>query len=337
MVLALFMVRSVNLTQIATAFQGKATTDSHDKRLQRFFRGLTVDMSCVFEMILTLFVIEGKVWLMMDRTNWQLGKKNMNILTLAIGYKGIAIPLAWFVMNKAGNSFTQDRIQLLEKAMSMIGKSKIKGLIADREFIGSAWFDDLIKNKIPFFIRIKEETLAKGVRDRYAIPLKDVFCHLKEGKKSILPYPLEILGHSFYVAASRLKHELLIVVTNQNPKKALQFYKKRGEIETLFACLKTRGFCFEETRFTHPARIEKLIFVIGIAFCWSYRVGDLANAVKPIKIKKHGRKAKSLFRYGIDKIREVLFEWHRCFYDFLWLLKVFDHTTSANIPKRLFL
>ena len=71
----------------------------------------------------------------------------MNILTLAIGYKGIAIPLAWFVMNKAGNSFTQDRIQLLEKAMSMIGKLKIKGLIADREFIGSAWFDYLIKNK----------------------------------------------------------------------------------------------------------------------------------------------------------------------------------------------
>ena len=54
MVLALFMVRSVNLTQIATAFQGKATTDSHDKRLQRFFRGLTFDMSCVFDMILTL-------------------------------------------------------------------------------------------------------------------------------------------------------------------------------------------------------------------------------------------------------------------------------------------
>ena len=147
-VLALFMVRSVNLTQIATAFQGKANTESHYKRLQRFFREFAFDMSCVFEIILNMFAIEGKVWLIIDRTNWQLGKKDINILTFAVGYKGIAIPLAWFVMNKAGNSFTNDRIKLLEKAILMMGKSKIKGLLADREFIGSEWFDYLIKNQM---------------------------------------------------------------------------------------------------------------------------------------------------------------------------------------------
>jgi hypothetical protein len=336
-VLALFMVRSVNLTQIATAFQGKANTESHYKRLQRFFREFAFDMSCVFEIILNMFAIEGKVWLIIDRTNWQLGKKDINILTFAVGYKGIAIPLAWFVMNKAGNSFTNDRIKLLEKAILMMGKSKIKGLLADREFIGSEWFDYLIKNQIPFYIRIKEDTLAKGARDGYAVPLKDIFRHVKEGKKKILSYPLEILGNSFYVAASRLKNELLIVITNKNLRKALQFYKIRWEIETLFACLKTRGFCFESTHLSHPARIEKLIFVLCIAFCWSYRVGDLANTIKPIKIKKHGRKAKSLFRYGLDKIRETLFDLHKRFRDFLYLLKIFDHIASSNIPKRLFI
>ena len=116
-VLALFMVRSVNLTQIATAFQGKANTESHYKRLQRFFREFTFDMSCVFEIILNMFAIDGKVWLIIDRTNWQLGRKDINILTFTVGYKGIAIPLAWFVMNKAGNSFTNDRIKLLERKL----------------------------------------------------------------------------------------------------------------------------------------------------------------------------------------------------------------------------
>jgi hypothetical protein len=61
------------------------------------------------------------------------------------------------------------------------------------------------------------------------VPLKDIFRHVKEGKKSILFYPLEILGNFFYVAASRLKNELLIVVTNKNPRKALQFYKIGGK------------------------------------------------------------------------------------------------------------
>lgn len=336
-ILALFMVRNVNLTQLATAFQGKASLDSHYKRLQRFFRGFSFDMSCAFEIILNIFQIQGKVWLIIDRTNWQLGKKDINILTFAIAYKGIAIPLAWFVMNKAGNSFTNDRINLLEKAISMMGKSKIQGLLADREFIGSAWFNYLIQNKIPFYIRIKEDTLAKGARNGYAVPLKDIFRHVKEGKTKVLVQHLELLGNFFYVAASRLKDELLIIVTNKNPKKALQIYKIRWEIETLFACLKTRGFCFEDTHIVHPERIERLIFVLCIAFCWSYRVGDLAEAVKPIKIKKHGRKAKSLFRYGMDKIRKILFEPIQCFQDFLWLLRIFDPVASLGIPKRVFI
>jgi hypothetical protein len=36
--IALFRVKSVNFRELATAFSGKAQTDSHYKRLQRFFR-----------------------------------------------------------------------------------------------------------------------------------------------------------------------------------------------------------------------------------------------------------------------------------------------------------
>lgn len=334
-IIALFMVRSVNLTQIATAFQGKASLESHYKRLRRFFAGFNFDRACVLEMILRMFPIKGKVWLIIDRTNWQFGLKHINILTFAIAYKGIAIPLAWSVMAKAGNSFTDDRIKLLEKVTSILKRTKIKGLIADREFIGSKWFDYLIKNRIPFYIRIKEDTMAEGVREGYAIPLKDIFRQVKEGKRKVLTYPIRLLGQTVYIAASRLKNELLIVVTNRNPKKAISFYKIRWEIETLFACLKTRGFCFEDTHLTHPERIEKLVFVLCVAFCWSYRIGDIANQMKPVDIKKHGRRAKSLFRLGMDKIRKVLFE--KCLKAFLWLIKAFDLNLLTTYPKEIFL
>ena len=44
-----------------------------------------------------------------------------------------------------------------------------------------------------------------------------------------------------------------------------------------------------------------------IAFCWAYHVGAWLHDQKPIRIKKHQRPAKSVFRYGFDLIRNALF------------------------------
>ncbi|SJN19118.1 hypothetical protein FM107_01645 [Sphingobacterium sp. JB170] len=45
-----------------------------------------------------------------------------------------------------------------------------------------------------------------------------------------------------------------------------------------------------------------------IACPWCYQVGDYIHTqVRPIKIKKHGRKAVSIIKYGLDYIVECLF------------------------------
>ena len=87
----------------------------------------------------------------------------------------------------------------------------------------------------------------------------------------------------------------------------MEDYKKRWEIETLFGCLKTRGFNFESTHLTDMERITRLVAVLAIAFSWCHITGEWAQTQKPIKIKKHGRKTKSIFRYGLDILREILF------------------------------
>jgi hypothetical protein len=51
----------------------------------------------------------------MDRTNWQWGEKNINILTLAVVYQGAAIPICWILLNKKGNSNTRERIALVKR------------------------------------------------------------------------------------------------------------------------------------------------------------------------------------------------------------------------------
>jgi hypothetical protein len=83
-------------------------------------------------------------------------------------------------------------------------------------------------------------------------------------------------------------------------------YAKRWEIETLFSCLKGRGFNFEDTRLTQQERIEKLLFLLAIAFCWAHKTGEWRHEQKPINVKKHGRLAVGYFRYGLDFLRDKL-------------------------------
>ncbi len=46
--------------------------------------------------------------------------------------------------------------------------------------------------------------------------------------------------------------------------------------------------------------------MLAIAFCWAHAIGEWLAQQKPIKIKKHGRFAKSIFRAGFDRLRRVL-------------------------------
>jgi len=98
----------------------------------------------------------------------------------------------------------------------------------------------------------------------------------------------------------------LILVTDSYPDSAIEEYKKRWGIETLFGCLKKRGFNFESTHLNKLERIEKLTGILAITFSFCHIIGEWVNEVKEIKVKKHGRKAVSLFRYGMDYIREIL-------------------------------
>jgi hypothetical protein len=43
-----------------------------------------------------------------------------------------------------------------------------------------------------------------------------------------------------------------------------------------------------------------------IAFVWCYKIGTYPHQINPIKIKKHGRRAKSVFKYGLTFLANIL-------------------------------
>jgi len=71
--------------------------------------------------------------------------------------------------------------------------------------------------------------------------------------------------------------------------------------------LKTSEFNIEDTHLTDIERVSKLLSLVLIAFAWVYKAGIYLDTLRPIKIKKHGKKAKSLFKYGLNYIANLLF------------------------------
>ena len=74
-----------------------------------------------------------------------------------------------------------------------------------------------------------------------------------------------------------------------------------------FKALKTSGFNIEGTHLTDIDRVCKLLSLVLIAFAWVYKAGIYLDTLKPIKIKKHGRRAKSLFKYRLNYIANLRF------------------------------
>lgn len=301
---ALICVRTVNLTQIALLFKTSAKQESSYRRIRRFFSNFSFDRTIIIPFFLALFCLKKELILILDRTNWKWGKSDINILLLSVAYKKISIPLYWSVSSHSGSSHTNDRKEVLKKVLEKIGSSRIQVFLADREFIGEEWFRFLKKQKIPFVIRIKGNTMAGGIRNFYQVPIIELWKN--RGRASCIKnHPVLIWGHLLYVSIVQAKNaeEPLIVASNKEFSDAITLYRRRWEIETLFGCLKTKGFRMEDTRLVSPERIEKLLFVVSIAFAWSYKIGLLKQEEAPPALKAHGRLSRSFFRIGLDYLR----------------------------------
>ena len=83
---------------------------------------------------------KDKFYLAIDRTNWQFGKTDINILMLSAVYEGIAIrQFKISLTDQIGETFCETIWHRLHCS-----------ILGDREFIGKDWLDWLNKNGIRF-------------------------------------------------------------------------------------------------------------------------------------------------------------------------------------------
>lgn len=304
MIIAIITAQSSNLKKIARHFTNSTTNDSNYRRIQRFFAQTPLNEHQIARLIFQLFGL-NKVTLTIDRTNWKWGKSNINIFMLAVVHKGIAIPLYWTMLDKQGNSKTLERTQLIEKFIHTFGKDKIQKVLADREFVGSAWFDWLIKQNIKFAIRIKKDSKVTNTQGQ-SVQIKTLFHNLNQQDTYHHARTLFVDKCPVKVSAKLYSdNDYVIVATNDfDDIDPMATYAMRWQIETLFSCLKGRGFNLEDTHLTKQDRVSKLVAVNALAFCWAYLTGLAVIDDKPSHYKRcfksNGRPQSSVFALGLD-------------------------------------
>ena len=305
LVQAIIHKRTVNLRELTVSQPGNALTSSHYRKFQRFFEKFEMPLPDVSRLILAKIPqpLQGYT-LSMDRTNWKLGKRHINILTIGVHVGKVCVPLVWKVLpqsSKNGNSNKSQRIELVSKLLDVMPSDAIKVLLMDREFLGKQWLGWLNQQGVHYVLRIKHNTVVGNkLADEHG---------KSRGRKPAMVQ--KIWGLDLFFACKPIQRSggqrLYVVSNHYGGKEALALYRQRWGIELLFSNLKKRGFDLEETHLTEDTKLERLMAVVSLSFLFTYGWGLHLRSLE--KQTAH-IKRQSDFRYGLDSIEEMLFMPH---------------------------
>lgn len=302
-VTGLIQAKSVHLSQIAKGFNAYRSNEANERRLQAFLTDYCFDYDRV-ALLMTLFIPRGPVTLCLDRTEWDFGKCQVNVLMMTARCGEVAVPLFWELLdNNSGNSAVGDRMDLLEKTINLLGLARIGLLVADREFVGAKWVKVLIDKEIPFCLRLPKT---------HPIRLRNGECWLVEdllsGHAQRFYQQVLVDGQWVNVYLKQLdKYEILYLIGTSGPRELGRLYRRRWSIETLFQSLKERGFNVESSHLQSLEKLKKLLGLVAMAFGFCLVAGHhYHRKVRLIPLKGHGYKSLSYFRKGKDQLQDWL-------------------------------
>lgn len=332
-VLALIQSRKGHFCEVAHHLNDSAKVASNQTRIEDFFRETTLEYQQVALLLISLLPPKAKLRLCLDRTEWDFGNYQANVLMVVVGCGDCQIPLFWELLdNRSGNSNAQNRIDLLEASIALLGKNRIGLVMGDREFVGHKWVKYLKDKGLLFIMRLpahhsiqRADARQQTVADFKGLALKPLLLRdcLVDG----------VWGH---VWLKQLADGEWLYLFGTAPLAYMgQFYRKRWTIETLFQAFKKRGFDLESTHLKDSAKLKKLVAMVSLAYGFCRSLGlAYHQQVAPISRKNHGYLANSFCRKGIDLLREWLrADQHEPLTD--WCLRLVKLLVNRLIINRL--
>ncbi len=305
--LGLLSARTTNLSVLAGERVAAATTASTHRRYRRFFQFADPGEDWAAPVVTTLAGLEGPRTLILDRTNWKLGRREINLLMLSVKTRRDRLGLMWTVLDRAGNSGARERIDLIERYIACFGQESIGLLLGDREFFGTEWFNYLIKKDIPYVICMRAGSRAttaegrSGSLGRLLLGPGGARCAtatLDAMAEKSLP------GPAIAVRAVRPNgREPVIVATSRPGLGALEAYRKRIR-HCALGPMAQQWLIIES--FFADAKLALLTAILAIAIAWANAAAVRLLGRNSPPRKKHGYLAKSFFCIGLDHLRRQL-------------------------------
>jgi len=261
----------------------------------------------------------SEIVLIVDRTDWEKRRRYINILSVAVSYKGRALPLFWIVFGRKGcSSFDQWKqvlspvIEGLQQMPWLSDKTIHIHVVADREFASpklAEWLKTIYD--VTVTLRIKSSMYLTG--DHLPeVKVASLIQKMVKGSRHILYDQLLTRDSGFKMNVLLTWNEeydepLVVATTSENPSTADTTYGERFNIEPMHRDWKSTAFDLEKTRVTDPKRIETLLIPIAFAYILCMFEGEKKEQNGDVRTPPKGKtRMVSLFLSGLRAISRHL-------------------------------
>jgi len=308
---------------------GEYLCDNHTKimtpiqRIRRFLSNPRISPSLTVKPLIYLMrpLLEKlpEIILIVDRTDWKKRRQYINILSVAVSYKGRALPLYWMVFGKKGNSSLEQWKQVLFptiialQQMSWLSDKTIHiHVVADREFASpklAEWLKTIYDVSVT--LRIKASMYLTG-EDTPETKVASLIRKMKKGSRYILYNQVLTRDSSFKMNVlltwnKDYDEPLVVATTSENPATADNTYETRFNIEHMHKDWKSNAFDLEKTRVTDPKRIETILIPIAFAYILCVLEGEQKEQNGEVRAPPKGKaRMVSLFLSGLRTISRYL-------------------------------
>lgn len=322
LVSGLLLARHTALPRLAAHLRrvSRATqADSIERRLRRILAETDWDVPGIYTRVARVSLARlpaGRCVLVLDDTQQTT---HCTLSTLALDYRGRALPLAWCRWSgRLHGAYWQQIDALFDQAQRILPPHVRPVVLADRGLASPKLIELIQQHGWDYLVRVQRDTTLRVQR-----PRRSPHVHLGElvtspGAPDVVQAGWVFESHSIWAHTAAVwrsgYQEAWLLVSNLDLGVHLvELYAHRMHVEALFRDTKSGGFEWELSRVLRADRAQRLLLGLMLAVLCAVLLGEAS--IRAGEIPAYGRRTRavSLVRRGLDWLtapsRPRFFRW----------------------------